>query len=73
MAGFDNNGCYLKTNDGLPLFTLSKSPNLNRVSIVKKGDRLVDVWQTDGSSFHQFRISNMDQMMPFDCGEFELK
>src|SRR6266404_1499039 len=26
-AGFDNNGSYLKTNDGLPLFTISKSPN----------------------------------------------
>jgi hypothetical protein len=72
-AGFDNNGSYLKTNDGLPLFTISKSPNLSRVSIVKKGDKSVDIWQTDGTDSHQFRISNVDQMMAFDCGEFELK
>ena len=72
-TGFDNNGSYLKTNDGLPLFTISKSPNLNRVSIVKKGDKSVDTWQTDGTAFHQFRISNVDQMMAFDCGDFELK
>ena len=72
-AGFDNNGSYLKTNEGLPLFTISKSPNLNRVSIVKKSDKSVDTWQTDGSALHQFRISNVDQMMAFDCGEFELK
>jgi len=72
-AGFDDNGSYLKTNDGLPLFTISKSPNLNRVSIVKKGDKSVDTWQTDGTAFHQFRISNGDQMMAFDCGDFELK
>ena len=72
-AGFDNNGSYLKTNDGLPLFTLSKSPNLSRVSIMKKGDKSVDIWQTDGADFHQFRVSNVDQMMTFDCGEFELK
>ena len=72
-AGFDNNGSYLKTNDGLPLFTISKSPNLSRVSIAKKGDKSVDTWQTDGTAFHQFRISNVDQMMGFDCGDFELK
>ena len=72
-AGFDNNGSYLKTNDGLPLFTLSKSPNLSRVSIVKKSDKSLDTWQTDGTASHQFRISNVDQMMAFDCGDFELK
>jgi hypothetical protein len=72
-AGFDNDGSYLKTNDGLRLLTVSKSPNLSRVSITKKGDKSVDIWQTDGTVFHQFRISNVDQMMAFDCGEFELK
>jgi hypothetical protein len=72
-AGFDSDGSYLKTNDGLPLLTVSESPNLIRLSMMKKGDKSVDIWQTDGASFHQFRISNVDQMMAFDCGEFELK
>ena len=72
-AGFDNNGSYLKTNDGLPLFTLSEVPNLIRISITKKSDKSVDVWQTDGADFRQFHISDVDQMMAFDCGEFELK
>jgi hypothetical protein len=72
-AGFDNDGSYLKTNDGLRLFTISESPNLSRVSIIKNGDKSVDVWQTDGTVFHQLRIGNVDQMMAFDCGEFELK
>ena len=72
-AGFDNNGSYLKTNDGLPLFTISKSANSSRVSIAKKGDKSVEICQTDAAGFHQFRISNVDQMMAFDCGEFELK
>jgi hypothetical protein len=72
-AGFDNNGSYLKTTDGLRLFTISESPNLSGLSIMKKGDKSVDIWQTDGTAFHQFRISNVDQMMAFDCGEFELK
>jgi hypothetical protein len=72
-AGFDSDGSFLKTNDDLPLFTVNESPNLTRVSIMKKGDKSVDIWQTDGASSHQFRISNVDQMMAFDCGEFELK
>ena len=72
-AGFDSYGSYLKTNDDLPLVTLNESPNLIRVSMVKNGDKSVDIWQADGTGFHQFRISNVDQMMAFDCGEFELK
>ncbi len=72
-AGFDSDGSYLKTNDELPLFTVNESPNLVRVSIMKNGDKSVDIWQTDGTGFHQFRISNVDQMLAFDCGEFELK
>jgi hypothetical protein len=72
-VGFDNDGSYLKTNDGLRLFTVSESPNLTRVLIMRKSDKSVDIWQTDGTVIHQFRISNVDQMMAFDCGEFELK
>lgn len=72
-AGFDGDGSYLKTNDNLPLFTVSESANLTRVSITKKGDKSVDIWQTDGTGSHQFHILNVDQMMDFDCGEFELK
>jgi hypothetical protein len=41
--------------------------------MMKKGDRSVDVSQADGTGFRLFRISNLDQMMGFDCGEFELK
>ena len=72
-AGFDNDGSYLDTADGLPLFTVSESPNLTRVLVVKSGEKSVDIWQDDGSGFHRFRIPNLDKMMAFDCGEFELK
>ena len=72
-VGFDDEGSFLKTIDGLPLCTISETPNLIRASIVKNSEKSVDVWQTDGTVFHQFRILNVDQMMAFDCGEFELK
>jgi len=71
--GFDNDGSYLKTIDDLPLFTVSETPNLIRALITKKSEKSVDVWQDDGAAVHQFRVSNVDQMMAFDCGEFELK
>ena len=71
--GFDNDGSYLKTIDDLPLFTVSETPNLIRALITKKSEKSVDVWQDDGAVVHQFRVSNVDQMMAFDCGEFELK
>jgi hypothetical protein len=73
VIGFDSDGSYLKTIDDLPLFMLSDTPNLVRTFIAKKSEKSVDVWQDDGTSVRQFRISNVDKMMAFDCGEFELK
>lgn len=72
-VGFNSERSYLKTSDGLPLFKVSEIPNTTRAGIAAKGENTVDIWQDDGSSTHQFRISNVDQMMAFDCGEFELK
>jgi hypothetical protein len=71
--GFNGNGTYLKTNDGLPLFRVNETLNLTRAWIAPKNENAVDVWQDDGASVHQFRVSNLDQMMAFDCGDFELK
>ena len=71
--GFDNDGSYLKTIDDLPLFTVSETRNLIRALITKKSEKSVDVWQDEGAAVHQFRVSNVDQMMAFDCGEFDLK
>ena len=70
---FDSDGIYLKTSDGLPLFTISETPNLTRVWIAKKSENAVDAWQDDGKQVHQFRVSNLDQMMAFDCGQVELR
>jgi hypothetical protein len=71
--GFNSEGSYLKTSDGLSLFKISETPNVTRAGIAAKGENAVDIWQDDGTRVHQFRISNVDQMMAFDCGEFELK
>jgi hypothetical protein len=71
--GFSSDGSYLKTSDGLPLLKVSDTPNVTRAGIAAKGENAVDVWQDDGTKVHQFRISNVNQMMAFDCGEFELK
>src|SRR6266436_6451135 len=72
-VAFDPNGSYLQTSDKLPLFTVSEAPNLIRAWIAKKSENAVDVWQDDGTTVHQFRITNVDQIMAFECGEFELR
>src|SRR6266566_4244419 len=71
--GFDEEGSFLKTIDGLPLCTISETPNLIRAFLKKNGDKSVDVWQDDGAIVEQFRVSNVDKMMAFDCGDLELK
>src|SRR4029079_6827907 len=70
---FNSDASYLKTSDGLPLFKVSEMPNVTRAGIAAKGENAVGIWQDDGTSVHQFHVSNVDQMMAFDCGEFELK
>jgi hypothetical protein len=72
-VGFDDEDSFLKTTDGLPLCTVSETPNLIRASIKKNGEKSVDIWQDDGAVVEQFLISNIDKMMAFDCGDFELK
>ena len=72
-VGFDDENSFLQTADGLPLFTVSKQPKLVRAAITKNSEKSVDVWQDDGAAVKQLRVSNVDKMMAFDCGDFELK
>ena len=72
-VGFDSKGSFLKTMDGLPLATMNETPNLTRVSIAKEGEKAADIWQDDGSAVEHLRVSNIDKMMAFDCGFFELR
>jgi hypothetical protein len=72
-ASYDKDGTCLKTSDGLPLLSVTKSGKVSHVSIAKKGDKSIDIWETDDAGLHQFHISNVDQMMAFDSGEIELR
>jgi len=72
-VGLDADGSFLKTADGLPLRTISETPNLSRTLITRAGDKAANVFQDDGAVVEQFRISNLAQMIAFDCGDFELK
>ncbi len=72
-VGFDGDGSFLKTADGLPLRTISDTPHLTRVLLVRRAENAVDVFQDDGAVVEQFRISHLEQMLAFDCGEFELQ
>jgi hypothetical protein len=71
--GFDDENSFLKTADGLPVFTIANKPNVRRAKVVKAGEKAIDVWEDDGATVEQVRISNVDKMMAFDCGEFEVK
>ena len=72
-VGLDENGSFLKTADGLPLQSISETPHLIRVLLSPIADKSIAVFQDDGAVVEQFRISALDQLMAFDCGEIELK
>ncbi|MEY2564052.1 MAG: FlgD Ig-like domain [Verrucomicrobiota bacterium] len=72
-VGFDEDGSFLKTDDGLPLCSVSETPGLIRGLVINNGANALDVFQDDGAVVEQFRVTGVDQMMGFDCGGFELK
>jgi hypothetical protein len=72
-VGFDPKGSFFKTTDGLPLATIKESPNLTRVVMEKDGEKTADIWQSDESNVEHLRVSNIDKIMAFDCGFFQLR
>ncbi len=71
--GSDAKGSFLKTTDGLPLATINEALNLTRATIEKNGEKAADVWAEAGSEVEHLRVSNIDKIMAFDCGFFQLK
>ena len=72
-VGVDTDGSFLKTADGLPLRTISDTSNLTRTLLARPNKNTLDVFQDDGAVVEQYRVSNLEQMIAFDCGDFELK
>ncbi|PYI92009.1 MAG: hypothetical protein DME97_11195 [Verrucomicrobia bacterium] len=72
-VGYDADGSFLKSADGLPLCTISETQELRRALLWLHDTNALDVFQDDGAVVEQFRVTGIDQMMSFDCGGFELK
>jgi hypothetical protein len=72
-VSFGPNGVFLRTMDDLPLATITESLTPTRVLISKDGEKTADVWQVEESNTEHLRVSNIDKMMAFDCGFFQLK
>src|ERR1700730_17787937 len=76
-VGFDDKGTFLETMDHLPLATIRSFSNVTRIAIVKNSEKTIDVWQDEeqdeAPNVEHLRVSNIDKMMAFDCGDFELK
>ena len=72
-VGFDDTDTFLKTSDELPLYVISEHIGITNVAFTKNTEKSIDVWQNNAAGIEHFRISNLDQMMAFDCGVIDLK
>ncbi|MFL6585046.1 MAG: hypothetical protein ACJ8KU_11080 [Chthoniobacterales bacterium] len=72
-AGYDEDGTFLQTSDGLPLFTVDESAGIINAFVTQRPDKSLDCCQNDGDTTDCFHITRVDQMMGFDAGDFELK
>lgn len=73
VAAFDEDGSFLQTPEGLPLFTVDEEPYLVSVSLAQRGEKALEVCENDGDTTDCFVVTGADQMMAFDAGDFELK
>ena len=72
-AGYDDDGTFLQTADGLPLFTVDEMPGVYAVTLARRSEKSLEFTQNDGDTTDTFRLANFDQMMEFDCGEIQLR
>ena len=72
-VGLDDRNVFLRTADGLPLYTTAQNASVSRVWIRKNGEKAVDIFLDENGPIAQLRVSNIDKMMSFDCGQIELK
>ncbi|MFL6541681.1 MAG: hypothetical protein ACJ8I9_00810 [Chthoniobacterales bacterium] len=73
LAGFDEEGSFLQTTDGLPLFTVDEAQDIMSASLSQRGDKSLELCQNDGDTTDCFAVTGVDQIMAFDAGDFELK
>jgi hypothetical protein len=72
MVGFDAEGSFLRTADGLRLRRLSGTPHLAWVVFGRESRQpSVVVLQGDGAVVEEFRIGSIQEIMTFDAGEYQ--
>jgi hypothetical protein len=80
-AGLDRENAYLKTTDGLPLRTITRTEDIPddvtlpqaSVALTQASDKSLTLFFRQGQTTHEFRITGAENMMAFDCGDFQLK
>jgi hypothetical protein len=71
-VGMDTGGSFLRLADGLPLRSIADTRNLRAVAMMAEPDsESVTIFQSDGAVVEEFTASKLENMMAFDCGEFE--
>ena len=70
--GYDANGSFLKTLDGLPLRRITEAPHLKWAVIGQEGSgRQLTIFQSDGAVVEEYRARKLANMMAFDAGDYE--
>jgi hypothetical protein len=71
-VGFTSRGALLQTTDGLPLSQLTENTQVAWVVFVPDppGKGSGTLYQGDGAVVEEFRVSGLDQLIPFDAGTY---
>jgi hypothetical protein len=73
QIGFDAQGSFLQTADGLFLKRITETPHLKWATMAREpGSKEIVVFQSDGAAVEEYRVTRLANMMAFDCGDFEL-
>jgi hypothetical protein len=70
--GFNQNGSFIQTTDGLPLRRVTETPGLKWAVIGREGSgKQLTIFQSDGAVIEEFKARRLAVMMAFDAGDYE--
>jgi len=71
IAYWDDSGTWVANSDGLPLFQVSKTRNVQQLQWSSDGANGLRVYVSDGAAVEEYRVTRLENLYRFDAGSFD--
>jgi hypothetical protein len=67
----DDNGAWVASVDGLPLFQVCETKNIKQIRWITDGANGMRVYVSDGTVVEEYHLTNLENLYRFDAGSFD--